>query len=59
MGDAHDLAEKVDRALTDTDFRARCREDVAPLLEAYAWDTLGAQTAELYDRVAAEHNRRR
>jgi glycosyltransferase involved in cell wall biosynthesis len=54
-GDATDLAEKIDRTLSDGDVRGR-RDDVARLLESYAWDTLGDQTADVFaDVVAARH----
>ena len=51
MGDASDLAKKIDRVLSDEDFRHQCREDVKPLLESYAWDTLADETADLYRDV--------
>ena len=55
--DASDLAEKIDRALTDEEFRQRCREEVKPLLESYAWDTLADETADLYaDVIERRHS---
>jgi glycosyltransferase involved in cell wall biosynthesis len=51
MGDATDLAEKIDQVLSDDVLRKRCREEVKPLLESYAWDTLADETANLYAAV--------
>lgn len=58
MGDADDLAAKVDRLLTDDALRARSVADGRALVERYAWDELSAQTEAVFAEVIRARDRR-
>jgi len=57
LGDADDLADKVNRLLSDSALRQQCRDSAASLVDSYAWDTLADETGAVYDAVVAARRR--
>jgi glycosyltransferase involved in cell wall biosynthesis len=57
LGDAGDLAAKIDRMLRDDELRAQCRAQAATLVESYTWAALADETAAVYRAVDAGRQR--
>ena len=53
LGDADDLADKINRLLRDEALRASCRSAGAALVRSYTWDALADETAAVYEKVIA------
>jgi glycosyltransferase involved in cell wall biosynthesis len=58
LGNARDLADKIDTLLRDDALRARCHEQAASLVEAYDWEALGDETAAVFKDVIQKRTRR-
>jgi glycosyltransferase involved in cell wall biosynthesis len=59
MGDADDLAAKIDTLLRDPELRARCRDDGRELAKRYGWDRLAAETEAVFEAVIRARAARR
>ena len=57
MGDADDLADKINRMLSDGALRQQCRDHGASLVDSYSWDTLADETGAVFDSVVAARRR--
>jgi glycogen(starch) synthase len=56
-GDVRELAAAVEQALTSTDAQRRARGAKARLRAEFTWETIAAQTTEVYRRARTEHRR--
>lgn len=52
--DAKDIAQKLDRVLTDEDLRARLRQEGLATAANYSWDKIAQQYLRLFDQLMAE-----
>jgi glycosyltransferase involved in cell wall biosynthesis len=52
--DAQDIAEKLDRVLTDEDLRARLRQKGLATAANYSWDKIAQQYLRLFDQLMRE-----
>ena len=52
--EAHDIAQKLDRVLTDADLRARLRATGLATAANYSWDKIAQQYLRLFDQLMME-----
>ncbi len=57
LGDANDLAAKLEQLLTDDALRDACKAAGSTLVESYTWDALADQTGEVFESVVAARRR--